>query len=246
MDKILTEKKQPDIENDGEAILTGEVDENGHEQTTKDRIKNHEAVLETLKKRFIPAARFNNRELSWLEFNERVLEEAFDPTVPVIERIKFLAICASNLDEFFMVRVATVRRQIEAGVNLPGPDGMAPQEVMEQITARVNQQHENMGRCFEEVILPELIKAGIHLVDENSATIEQVAFANKYFNKNVKPLVTPLAIDSTHPFPSLHNKMLYFCVERWHRPKAKKKSKPSLTLVQIPSHVLGRFYSTPF
>ena len=203
------------------------------------------SLQDELKSRFAPDERFTNRELSWLEFNERVLEEAFDSTVPVFERLKFLAITASNLDEFFMVRVAAVYRQIEANIDRPGPDGLTPAQVLAQITRRVNLLHLAMGRCLHEHIMPALADAGIFLVDDKTATAEQVAFANKYFCKTVKPVMTPLAIDSTHPFPQLSNKMLYFCVELLHRKKSKKKVTLRLALVMIPSHVLGRFVQLP-
>lgn len=201
--------------------------------------------LAALHIRFPARERFLNRELSWLEFNERVFEETLDAGVPVLERLKFLAIYASNLDEFFMVRVATIRRQIEAGVTLPGPDGLTPREVLDLITAKVNRAHENIGRCFTAQIVPELARNNIFLVDETTATAEQVAFASKYFHRNVKPLLTPLAIDATHPFPRLENKALYFCVELGHRKKSKLKMRLRLALVQIPSPVLGRFVQLP-
>ena len=223
------------------AFLAKALNQEGKNSDNGKILTDHDQALTELKKRFAPIERFTNRELSWLEFNKRVLEEAQDTSVPILERVKFLAITASNLDEFFMVRVAAVRRQIKAGVEISGPDGLTPQKVLKEITVRVNRMHENMGKCFETQIIPELANAGIYLVDEKSATIEQIAHANKFFNKKVKPLITPLAIDSTHPFPSLHNKMLYFCVERAHRPKSKKKVRLRLALVLIPSQVLGRF-----
>ncbi|MGH7497083.1 MAG: polyphosphate kinase 1 [bacterium] len=198
-----------------------------------------------LRSSFPARERFLNRESSWLEFNERVLEEARDESVPILERVKFLAIYASNLDEFFMVRVATVQRQIEAGVALPGPDGLTPREVMGVITTKVNHAHESIGKCFNEQIMPELMRNNIHLIDETTASVEQVAFASKYFNKNVKSLLTPLALDATHPFPRLENKALYFCVELGHRKKSKLKMKLRLAMVQIPSPALGRFVSLP-
>ncbi len=198
-----------------------------------------------LQAQFTAQERFLNRDLSWLEFNERVLEEARDLGVPILERVKFLAIYASNLDEFFMVRVASVRRQIEAGVVLPGPEGLAPARVLELITAKVKHTHESIGRCFNEQIMPDLKRHNIFLIDETTATAEQVAFASKYFHKSVKPLLTPLAIDATHPFPRLENKALYFCVELGRRKKSKLKMKLRLALVQIPSSTLGRFVQLP-
>lgn len=202
-------------------------------------------LVETHNENSAAQQRMYNRDLSWLKFNERVLEEAADPSVPILERVKFLAIFASNLDEFFMVRVATIRRQIEAGVTAPGVDGLTPQQVMAEINERVHQGHERMGKCFQEQIMPALTQAGIILVDEQTASAKQVAFAGKYFQKNVKPLLTPLAIDSTHPFPSLHNKTLYFCVELAHRKKSKKKISLRLAMVLIPSQALGRFVQLP-
>jgi polyphosphate kinase len=201
--------------------------------------------LAQLHARFPSRERFLNRELSWLEFNERVLEEARDNSVPLLERVKFLAIYASNLDEFFMVRVATVQRQIEAGVVSAGPDGLTPREVLDMITAEVNRGHESIGKCFNEQILPELVRNNILLIDETTASAQQVAFASKYFNKNVKPLLTPLALDASHPFPRLENKALYFCVELGHRKKSKLKMKLRLAMVQIPSFTLGRFVPLP-
>ncbi|NUO80236.1 polyphosphate kinase 1 [candidate division KSB1 bacterium] len=202
-------------------------------------------ALAQLHANFPAPLRFNNRELSWLEFNERVLEEACDAAVPLLERIKFLAIFASNLDEFFMVRVATVQRQIEAGVTKPGPEGLTPSEVMALIKEKVQHAHESIGACFRGQLMPELEKAGIILIDERTATKQQVEFASKYFHKHVKPLLTPLALDPTHPFPQLENKALYFCVELGHRKKSKMKMKLRLALVPIPSQTLGRFVPLP-
>jgi polyphosphate kinase len=193
--------------------------------------------------------RYINRELSWLAFNDRVLEEANDPNVPILERVKFLAIYANNLDEFFMVRVAALRRQIEAGVETPGPDGLSPSAALALISARVNQSQERIGQCFREGLLPALAKAGIFLIDETEVSVGQRAFAEDYFNRSVRPVLTPLAVGPTHPFPRLENKALYFCIQL-----AKKKlspgrdgkpSKERLVLVQIPSQILGRFVRLP-
>jgi polyphosphate kinase len=189
----------------------------------------------------LPRERFLNRELSWLAFNDRVLAEANDPTVPILERVKFLAIYASNLDEFFMVRVAALRRQIEAGLDKPGSDGLAPTAAMQLIVARVNQSHENIGRCFREKILPDLETAGIFLLDEKGVTAEQRAYLVKYFNKSIKPVMTPLAIDPAHPFPRLENKALYFCVELARKKKPANKPRARLVLLHIPTQLFGRF-----
>jgi len=193
----------------------------------------------------LAGARFLNRELSWLAFNDRVLAEANDPTAPILERVKFLAIYASNLDEFFMVRVAALRRQIEAGIDTPGPDGLAPAEAMKLIVARVKQSHENIGHCFRENILPDLATAEFFLLDEKSVNAEQRAYLIKYFNKSLKPVLTPLAIDPAHPFPRLENKALYFCVELARKKKPANKTRARLVLLHIPTNLSGRFVRLP-
>jgi polyphosphate kinase len=193
----------------------------------------------------VPGPKYLNRELSWLAFNDRVLEEANDPNVPILERVKFLAIYASNLDEFFMVRVAALRRQIEAGIEAPGPEGLAPTEAMRVISKRVHQSHERIGQCFRDKIIPELAAAGIFLLDEKSANSEQRAHLIKYFNKSIKAVITPLAVDSVHPFPRLENKALYFCVELARKKKPANKPRTRLALLQIPTHLFGRFIRIP-
>jgi polyphosphate kinase len=193
----------------------------------------------------LPRDRFTNRELSWLAFNDRVLAEANDPAVPILERVKFLAIYASNLDEFFMVRVAALRRQIEAGLNMPSSDGLAPAAAMRLIVERVNHSHENIGRCFREKILPDLEAAGIFLLDEKSVHAGQRGYLVNYFNKSLKPVMTPLAIDPAHPFPRLENKALYFCVELARKKKPANKPRARLVLLHVPTALLGRFVRLP-
>jgi polyphosphate kinase len=193
----------------------------------------------------LPGERFLNRELSWLAFNDRVLAEASDPAVPLLERLKFLAIYASNLDEFFMVRVAALRRQIEAGITKPGPDGLPPAPALQLIVARVNQSQENIGRCFRENILPELEAAGIFLLDEKNVNDAQRDHLVKYFNQSLKPVITPLAIDPAHPFPRLDNKALYFCIELARKRKPANKPRARLVLLHIPANLFGRFVRLP-
>src|SRR5262245_34842857 len=128
-------------------------------------------------RRFPSSERFGNRELRWLDFNTRVLEEAMDRDVPVLERLKFLAIVSSNLDEFFMVRVAGLRREIEAGLDRPGVDGLTPSETMGKIAARVHECHEEIGQCLRTGILPDLQRAGVLFVTDTDANEEQRAYA---------------------------------------------------------------------
>jgi polyphosphate kinase len=122
-----------------------------------------------------------------------------------------------------MVRVAALRRQIEAGINTPGPDNLAPAEALQLIIQRVKESHENIGRCFREKILPGLQAAKIFLLDEKSIDAEQQAYLIKYFKKSLKPVMTPLAIDPAHPFPRLENKALYFCIELARKKKPAKQ-----------------------
>ncbi len=154
---------------------------------------------------------FINRELSWLNFNERVLAEARDPSVPLLERLRFLAISASNLDEFFEVRVAGLQAQLYDSLepqDLP-PDGMSP---LEQLNEIANLARDFVARQYDvwrDELRPELAKHGIVVCDhEDVETPSRSAFLDDYFTKQVYPVLTPLAIDPMHPFPHLHNKSL--------------------------------------
>ena len=144
---------------------------------------------------------FVNRELSWLEFNRRVLEEAQDPSVPLLERVKFLAIFSSNLDEFFMVRVATLKRRIRAGDQAPGPDGLTPAETLAAVAARVHELVDEQHRCFLEEIQPLLAAEGIVLLRPKETSEEQQRFLEDYFRRTLLPVLTPLAVDPGHPVP---------------------------------------------
>ena len=124
----------------------------------------------------LPSDVFVNRELSWLEFNRRVLEEAQDPTVPLMERVKFLAIFSSNLDEFFMVRVAELKRRIRAGDPTTGPDGLSPAETMAAVADKVHRLVDAQHRCFLEDLGPILASEGIRLVRPKEVTPEQERF----------------------------------------------------------------------
>src|SRR5512132_1735494 len=138
---------------------------------------------------------FLNRELSWLEFNRRVLEEAQDPSVPLLERVKFLAIFSSNLDEFFMVRVAGLKRQLRAGDTTPGQDGLTPAAALAAITKRIHELVDEQHRCFLEEIQPLLAAEGIAIIRPKEATTEQREFLEGYFRRVLHPIITPLAID---------------------------------------------------
>ncbi|HKW95086.1 MAG TPA: polyphosphate kinase 1 [Methylomirabilota bacterium] len=192
----------------------------------------------------IPPDAFVNRELSWLEFNRRVLEEAQDPTVPLLERVKFLAIFSSNLDEFFMVRVAELKRRIRAGDMTTGPDGLSPAETLAGVADKVHRLVDAQHRCFLEEIGPILASEGIRLVRPKEVTSEQERYLEDYFRRTLLPVVTPLAIDPGHPFPHLANRAL--CLIVTVKPiTASALPHTSLTVVHIPGQVVPRFVPLP-
>jgi polyphosphate kinase len=185
-----------------------------------------------------------NRELSWLEFNRRVLEEAQDPSVPLLERVKFLAIFSSNLDEFFMVRVAGLKRQLRAGDTAPEPDGLAPAAALAAITRRIHELVDEQHRCFLEEIQPLLAAEGIAIVRPKEVTAEQRTFLEDYFRRTLHPIITPLAIDPGHPFPHLGNRALCL-VASMRATGSSPLPRANLALVHIPAHVVPRFVALP-
>jgi len=155
-----------------------------------------------------------NRELSWLEFNSRVLHEAFDARNPLLERLKFAAIFSTNLDEFYMVRVAGLRRQLAANVTVSAPDGLSPQEQLDAISARVRELLAQQQRLIHEELLPELTERGVRLVSfEEELSPSELKRLDEYFEKQVYPVLTPLAVDPGHPFPYISNLSLSLAVE---------------------------------
>jgi len=191
---------------------------------------------------------FINRELSWLAFNERVLEEARDPSVPLFERLKFLGISASNLDEFFMVRVAGLKQQRSSGVADPSGDGMLPAEQLAAIAERTHAMCADQVTTWREGLLPGLAAAGLSLLRCNALASDQRAAAKAHFLANVFPALTPLAIDPGHPFPHLRNKSLNLAlILRRDGVKGRRKApqgSTSLAVVQVPS-VLPRLVTVP-
>jgi polyphosphate kinase len=155
---------------------------------------------------------FINRELSWLEFNERVLEEARDRRHPLLERVKFLSIVSSNLDEFFMIRVAAIREQVLAGVSEPSPDGRTPLQQLVAIHDRTERMISDMAACFWNDILPALAAAGIRLLTMPDLTPEERSSLADLFAREIYPVLTPLAFDPGHPFPYISNLSLSLAV----------------------------------
>jgi polyphosphate kinase len=185
-----------------------------------------------------------NRELSWLEFNRRVLEEAKDERVPLLERVKFLSIFSSNLDEFFMVRVARLKRLIWEGDVSTGPDGLTPAESLTAISKQVHGLAEEQHLCFLNTILPKLTSEGIHLIRHDEMSGEQERFLEGYFHRTLYPIVTPLAIDPGHPFPYLANRSLCL-VFSLRATIPSRLPHTDLSVVHIPAQVVPRFISLP-
>lgn len=151
-----------------------------------------------------------NRELSQLAFNLRVLDQAMDEAHPLLERLKFLLIFSSNMDEFFEIRVAGLKKQIEFQRENPGPDGMRPRDVLEEISRQVHVAVQQQYEIFNNILIPALEKENIHLLRRNHWTPEQALWARRYFRDEVLPVVSPIGLDPAHPFPRLVNKSLNF------------------------------------
>ena len=154
-----------------------------------------------------------NRELSWLEFNARVLEEALDERVPLLERLKFLAIFSINLDEFYMVRVAGLRRKVTAGAMQYPPDPLSPADQLERIRARVQLLLERRRMALRDDLWPALAAHGVHVLQIADLTSGELASLGQYFESQVFPVLTPLAVDPGHPFPYISNLSLSLAVE---------------------------------
>jgi polyphosphate kinase len=158
-------------------------------------------------------AQFLNRELSWLEFNQRVLEEARDPSNPVLERLKFFCITSSNLDEFFQVRVAGLKQQIESGAYAPGTDGLSPAETLRLTHERIRRMVRDQYVCWRDELVPELARQGIRFVAPSQLGEADLKWLENFYRSQVRPVLTPLAIDPNHPFPQLLNKSLNIIVQ---------------------------------
>jgi polyphosphate kinase len=162
---------------------------------------------------FADPSLYINRELSWLEFNQRVLEEGQDSKNPLLERVKFLCIVASNLDEFFEVRVAGLKQQRLSNISAPGPDALSPSEQLAAVSARVRRMVDDKYRLWNEELVPNLEQNNIFFLRYDELTDEEQQHYTKYFESSVYPVLTPLAVDPVHPFPQLLNKSLNVAVE---------------------------------
>jgi polyphosphate kinase len=180
---------------------------------------------------------YTNRELSWLQFNERVLELAERETTPLLERVKFLAIYANNLDEFFMVRVAGLHDQVDAGIDARGPDGLAPGETIERIAERTRELGRRHSRQWEDHVRPALAEHGIRVIDCEECDGRELEKIDRQFSEQIFPVLTPLAVGPGRPFPYISNLSLSLAV--WLRDPVSRTE--TFARVKVPKEVLPRF-----
>ncbi|MCS6988451.1 MAG: polyphosphate kinase 1 [Chloroherpetonaceae bacterium] len=192
-----------------------------------------DATASAVDSNFNDSRLYINRELSWIEFNLRVLDEARCEAHPLLERLKFIAIFSSNLDEFFMIRVSAVEEQVEAGIQTPSLDGLTPMEQLLEIRKRVEQMLHERNDCFYNDILPKLAAANIHFKKCAELSAEQRAALDLYFENNVFPILTPLALDPGHPFPHVSNLSLSLAVQL----QAEGDDEPRFARVKVPDTI---------
>jgi polyphosphate kinase len=185
---------------------------------------------------------FNGRDHSWMQFNRRVLEEAEDSANPLLERVKFLAITGSNLDEYVEVRQAGLMQRIEDGYREPGYDGLRPDQSLTGLTADIHKFVAAQYHCWNKQLLPELRKQGVRLLDWDELGEHALEFARGYFQREVDPLLTPISIDPAHPFPRVLNKAL--CLALLLRAKRRSSGPQVLGVVTVP-RALPRFVRLP-
>jgi polyphosphate kinase len=183
---------------------------------------------------------FINRELSWIKLNERVLEEVYEREHPLLERIKFLAICGSGLDEFFMVRVSGLKRQALKGALKTPPDGMTPNEQLAEIRIEVEKLLKRYSKCWNEEIIPDLLTAGIMIKKVEDLDKDQYNYVSDYFDNNIFPTLTPLAMDFAHPFPFISNICLNLAVIVMDSEDGEKYAR-----IKIPTDLFPRLVEIP-
>src|SRR5919197_3919825 len=182
-------------------------------------------------------SRYFNRELSWLGINDRVLQLDEDPSVPLLERVKFCAIWESNLDEFFMVRVANLHDQVEAGRDVRGADGLSPDEQIDAIAGVVAAQRDRLGHCFSREIVPALAEHGIRFVSVEDASPSGREELARLFERRIFPALTPLVVGLGRPFPYISNLSLSLAVVL----RDPDQGTEVLARVKVPKELLGRF-----
>ena len=194
----------------------------------------------------LPADKYINRELSLLEFNHRVLAQARDESVPLLERLRFLCISCTNLDEFFEVRVAGLKQRVEIGARPTGPDEILPQQLLDQIRQRALILVGEQYQLLNDVLLPRLAEEQIHFIERGNWTDEQTAWLADFYNREIVPVLTPLTLDPSRPFPRIMNKSLNFIVRLQgkdafgrNRHRALVQAPRSLPrLIRLPDHLI--------
>ena len=176
--------------------------------------------------------RFFNRELSWLAFNERVLDQAFSEKYPLLERTRFLSFVSSNLDQFYEIRVAGLMQKVDAGITRPSLDGSQPKELLEEVRNRAHAMSQREYSCWRDVLRPALATEKVFFKEIDELTKAEFSWLRAYFRREVFPVLTPLAVDPTHPFPLILNKSLNLFVSL--RNLRKKQAKPLKAVVQVP------------
>ena len=193
---------------------------------------------------YLDPKNYVNRELSWLEFNYRILGEARDKSLPLFERLKFLSITASNLDEFFMVRVASLKDMVHAKYTKPDIAGMKPEEQLVKISEKTHELVNLQYSTYSRSLIPALRQQGLCILpDHESLTKEQGEYVDQYFQENVYPVLTPMAFDSSRPFPLVRNKSLNIAALLKKKGK-KEQEELEFAMVQVPSG-LPRFVEIP-
>ncbi len=194
--------------------------------------------------RFIKPENFVNRELSWLEFDYRILEEARDKTLPLFERLKFLSITASNLDEFFMVRVASLKDMVHAGYTKPDMAGLNPEEQLAKIGEKTHELVALQYSTYNRSLLPTLKQNGLRIVSRHEDLNEaEGAWVDEYFRANVYPVLTPMAVDSSRPFPLIYNKSLNIAA-LIHKRDGEEEGAVDFAMVRVPA-VIPRIVEIP-
>lgn len=218
--------------------MTTEITNN--ELNKEEFLKNHSQLLEEIAK----PQYYNNRELSWLAFNERVLEEAEDVNNPLLERLKFLAIFSSNLDEFFMVRVAGLQDQVRAGFHkAENKSGLTPKEQLAKIAERTQALVRRQTEVYRHLIYDLLPQHNVHIADMKDLNSTQKAFINEMFAETIFPVLTPVAVDAYRAFPTLLGKTLNLLV-LLEQDESDLESREKVAIVQVPS-VLDRYIKVP-
>lgn len=185
---------------------------------------------------------FLNREISWLHFNDRVLQEAYDPTVPLFERLRFMGIFSNNLDEFFRVRVASVTRMLSVDKRDKDRIRYNPEKVLKQIKQIVLKQQNKFESLYNDILLKELAEEKVFIINENQLNVSRGTFVKKYFRDKVLPSLVPIMIERDKPFPYLKDRSIYLVVKLYN---SKEPSKYKLSLLELPTDVHSRFLVLP-